>query len=689
MDTQPFEILAPAGNTEMLKAAVFAGANSVYLGLTGFNARRSAGNFTPEQLGEAVTFCHARGVLVNVTLNTLCYDTELPALQDAIGAVAAAGADAVIVQDLAAAALVKRTAPGLAMHGSTQMSVTSLAGAKQLAAMGFARVILARELTEEEVREITAHCGIETEVFVHGALCMSVSGQCLMSAFYGGRSGNRGGCAGPCRLPYRIGADEGHFLSLRDLSLIDRLPAIQQMGVRSAKIEGRLRTPEYVAAAVHAARSALQKEAYDRDLLQNAFSRAGFTSGFYDNDYLNAAMFGRRSEEQAAETRAALPRLRELYRRERPCVPVQLTLAITESGVTLTAADSDGNHAAAHSDTPPSAAQNTEEALIEGYKKALCKTGGTPFAPAQMDVQGAAGRYLPAAVINELRRDALAELLHLRETPQPKPFAPAALLAAHRTAPAQPALLELRFQRAGQCTDALAQAAGRLVFPLGEAAALPAAWRAKTALSLPRAIFDEAATRRSVAAAAALGFAAFEVQNIGALGILADEAPGARLLGGFGLNITNTLAAAEYAALGLTSLTLSPELPVAAAGALAAPVPTGLPAYGHLPLMLTRACPMRNRVSCAQCKGMGELVDRKGRPLRILCTGPGAGGVRELLNPIPLWMGERKRELGTDFAALYFTAETAARCAEVTRLFTAGLPYDGEFTRGLYYKGSL
>ncbi len=689
MDRQPFEILAPAGNAEMLKAAVFAGASSVYLGLTGFNARRTAGNFTPQELAQAVAFCHARGVLVNVTLNTLCYDSELPALQNAIGAVAAAGADAVIVQDLAAAALVKRTAPGLALHGSTQMSVTSLTGAKQLAAMGFSRVILARELTEGEVREITAHCGIETEVFVHGALCMSVSGQCLMSAFYGGRSGNRGGCAGPCRLPYRIGAEEGHFLSLRDLSLIDRLPGIQQMGVRCAKIEGRLRTPEYVAAAVHAARCALQGEAYDRDLLQHAFSRAGFTSGFYDNDYLNAAMFGRRSEEQAAETRAALPRLRELYRRERPCVPVQLTLTLANDGATLTAADGDGHKATAHTDTPPSAAQNAEEALTETYKKSLCKTGGTPFAATQMVVQGAAGRYLPAAVINELRREVLAELLRLREAPQPKPFRPVPLFVAHRAPPAKPALLELRFQQAGQCTDALAQAAGRLVFPLREAAALPAAWRAKTALSLPRAIFDEADTRHRVADANALGFTAFEMQNIGALGIVADEAPGARLLGGFGLNITNTLAAAQYAALGLSSLTLSPELPVAAAGALAAPVPTGLPAYGHLPLMLTRACPMRNRVNCAQCKGVGELTDRKGKPLRILCSGPGRGGVRQLLNPIPLWMGERKPELGTDFAALYFTTETAARCAEVTRLFTAGLPYDGEFTRGLYYKGSL
>ena len=363
----------------MLKAAVFAGASSVYLGLTGFNARRTAGNFTPQALAQAVAFCHARDVKVNVTLNTLCYDGELEGLRAAVAAIAASGADAVIVQDLAAAELVRASAPGLALHGSTQMSVMNLAGARQLAEMGFSRVILARELTAQEIKRITAGCGIETEIFVHGALCMSVSGQCLMSAFYGGRSGNRGGCAGPCRLPYRLDGQEGHFLSLKDLSLIDRLPEVREMGVRCAKIEGRLRTPEYVAAAVSAARAALEGRAYDRALLEKAFSRAGFTSGFYDNAYLSEKMFGRRDEAQAADTKAALPRLRELYRRERPSVPVSLSLTLEDEGAKLAAADRDGNRAVAYSETVPEPAQRPEQALREGYEKALDKTGGTPF----------------------------------------------------------------------------------------------------------------------------------------------------------------------------------------------------------------------------------------------------------------------------------------------------------------------
>ena len=252
------EILAPVGSEEMLRAAVFSGADAVYLGFSGFNARTGAGNFDADSLKEAVRFCHARGVAVHVALNTTVYGTELPALEQAIRSVAASGADAVICQDLAVATLIGKIAPQLPRHGSTQMSVHTLQGALELKELGFTRVVLARELSLPEVEHITKHCGIETECFVHGALCMSMSGQCYMSAFLGGRSGNRGSCAGPCRLPFEANTlPEGkpgrlHHLSLKDNSVIDQLDKLQALGVASAKIEGRLRTPEYVAAAVSA-----------------------------------------------------------------------------------------------------------------------------------------------------------------------------------------------------------------------------------------------------------------------------------------------------------------------------------------------------------------------------------------------------------------------------------------------------
>ena len=261
------EILAPAGNREMLGAAVFSGADAVYLGLTGFNARRTAGNFTPDELKEAVSFCHARGVKVHVTLNTLVYDRELPGLADAVRAVAEAGADAVISDDLAAARMVKTIAPTLHLHGSTQMSIHTPEGARELAALGYDRVILARELSLEEIRAVCAASPIEVEVFVHGALCMSVSGQCMMSAFLGGRSGNRGACAGPCRLPFDASAGlrpgqpgKACHLSLKDMDLVPHMAQLKAAGIASIKIEGRLRTPEYAAAAVTACRAARAAE---------------------------------------------------------------------------------------------------------------------------------------------------------------------------------------------------------------------------------------------------------------------------------------------------------------------------------------------------------------------------------------------------------------------------------------------
>ena len=340
------EILAPVGSEEMLRAAVFSGADAVYLGFSGFNARTGAGNFDADSLQEAVRFCHARGVAVHVALNTTVYGTELPALEQAIRAVAASGADAVICQDLAVATLIGKIAPQLPRHGSTQMSVHTLQGALELKELGFTRVVLARELSLPEVEHITKHCGIETECFIHGALCMSVSGQCYMSAFLGGRSGNRGSCAGPCRLPFEANAlPEGkpgrlHHLSLKDNSAIDTLDKLQALGVASAKIEGRLRTPEYVAAAVSACLAGREGRAYDRDLLKNAFSRSGFTSGYLDGK-IDGTMFGVRSEADAELTKKTLPMLRELYRRERSRVPVQMKLEIEEGGEKLTVTDAD------------------------------------------------------------------------------------------------------------------------------------------------------------------------------------------------------------------------------------------------------------------------------------------------------------------------------------------------------------
>ncbi|MBQ7006569.1 MAG: U32 family peptidase, partial [Oscillospiraceae bacterium] len=235
-----FEILAPAGDFENLKAAVYAGADAVYLGVQSFNARASATNFDYETLKQAVKFCHARNVNVNVTLNTILYDSELERFAETVKNVAQCGVDAVILQDLAAAEIAKTIAPDLPRHGSTQMAVHTLEGALLLKEMGYSRVILARELSFEQIKYITENCGIETEVFIHGALCVCLSGQCYASTFLGGRSGNRGRCAGTCRLPFSARGDmDDNHLSLKDLCGLDMIKQLKDIGVKCVKIEGR------------------------------------------------------------------------------------------------------------------------------------------------------------------------------------------------------------------------------------------------------------------------------------------------------------------------------------------------------------------------------------------------------------------------------------------------------------------
>ena len=686
------EILAPVGNEEMLRAAVFSGADAVYLGFSGFNARTSANNFNADTLKDAVAFCHARGVAVHVALNTTVYGGELPALEQAIRAVAASGADAVICQDLAVATLIGKIAPQLPRHGSTQMSVHSLQGALELKELGFTRVVLARELSMPEVEHITKHCGIETECFVHGALCMCVSGQCYMSAFLGGRSGNRGSCAGPCRLPFEANAlPEGkpgrlHHLSLKDNSVIDKLDKLQALGVASAKIEGRLRTPEYVAAAVSACLAGREGRAYDRDLLKNAFSRSGFTSGYLDGK-IDGTMFGVRSEADAEQTKKTLPMLRELYRRERSRVPVKMKLEIEEGGEKLTVTDADGSKAFAYGDAEPQPARTDP---TESLHRSLAKTGGTPFAVEDQDItveMDGGPWFIPGGAVNELRREALDALLKKREVLRPWPTTeehvpalPLRTLPPHRT-------LRARFESWEQVPERALDGIEYLILPIAQAARVPREWRAKPLLELPRVMFGklEEDTARRIAATQDAGFAGYEVSNIAHLRLCR----GLPMSGSFGLNITNQLAAQFYADNGLSSMLILPEVKDSDISTIAPtrngrPVPTGVLVYGHMPLMITRACPLQNIHDCAHCDKTGVLTDRKAKKFPVRC----GLGVRTIYNPVPIYMGDKPGALTVDYGVAYFTLESREEAAKILEMIRTHAPFEGDFTRGLYFKGT-
>lgn len=671
-----WEILAPAGNEEMLRAAVFSGADAVYLGLTSFNARRSAGNFTPEALKEAVSFCHARGVKVYVTLNTTIYTDELPAMEQTIKDIAEAGADAAIVQDLGVAKLVKLCAPELPLHGSTQMSIHSLAGAKQLAKMGFSRVIPARELSLEEIQVIAQNCGIEVECFVHGAMCMSISGQCMMSAFLGGRSGNRGSCAGPCRLPFAADGSGQAHLSLKDMSLLDHMQEMHKAGVCSFKIEGRMRTPEYVAAVVTACRAAREGETFDRQLVKGVFSRSGFTDGYLTGQR-DGRMFGVRTKADTEEGKKALPQAREAYRRELGRIAVDMTLTIEEEGAKLKCTDGTAT-AVVYLEQLPEPAQKEQTAAIE---RCLSKTGGTPFVVGKIMVQSEKSWYLPANALNEARRQVLDQLLQKRSKVEPWEYHSVPLEQVRHTMPAKKQLWA-RFAAFEQLDLEQSDRFEKIILPIAQAEKVPPSLREKTILELPRAMFGvlEQDTKNRIQKAAKEGFAGFEAQNLAHF-FLCQGLP---VFAGFGMNLTNQLSAQAAADLGAKAVTLLPELSAQQIEEISPTVPTGAIGYGHLPLMLTRACPMHNVRSCQGCPKRGELTDRKNRQFPVRC----GLGVRTIFNPVPLYLGDKPKALNCDYEILYFSIESPDRIRQVVELYTNNQPFDKELTRGLYFKGT-
>ncbi|MBE6791940.1 MAG: U32 family peptidase, partial [Ruminococcaceae bacterium] len=448
MITKP-EILAPAGSPEALVAAVRCGADAVYLGAASFNARRNAANFSPAQLKEAVAFCHARGVAVHLTLNTLVRDDELEEALRVAGEAGEMGVDALIVQDVGLARHLHAAMPQMPLHASTQLSCHTPAGVDFLRDVGFSRVVLSREMTKEEIAACVGR-GCEIEVFVHGALCMSVSGQCYLSALLGGRSGNRGLCAQPCRLPFSTESGKGEAaLSLKDTSLLDHIPALSALGVDAFKIEGRMKRPEYVAAAVTAYRRQRDGEPLDAQLvadLQNVFSRSGFTDGYF-TDKRGAAMFGVRRPEDARATADALSRLTPLYRNERQSVPVTLALTVApQTPVTLTATDADGNSATV-TGAPPEAVR-TAPLSRERITEQLQKSGGTPFAVTAVDIQGDPTVTATVGALNALRREALTTLLQARAQITPKAYT--AAVPPVTLAPPLPFTRVVRLQDAAQ-----------------------------------------------------------------------------------------------------------------------------------------------------------------------------------------------------------------------------------------------
>ena len=689
------ELLSPAGSMEALKAAVQSGANAVYLGCGTFNARQGARNFTPQTLAEAVKYCHIRGVAVHLTLNTLVSDRETEEISALIRHAAGCGVDAFIVQDLGVVQLCRRIAPSIPVHGSTQMTIHSLPGVLLCAAWGMTRVVLSRELSREEIRHICANSPIEIEVFAHGALCMCYSGQCYLSAAIGGRSGNRGRCAQPCRQSYGYSRWENrHPLSLKDNCLVGYLRELEEMGVASLKLEGRMKRPEYVAAVTGVYRKALDEGVVTRDMMDTlmaAFNRQGFTDGYYTGS-TGKAMFGIRDEK--SDDNAFFKQMRQTYEAvENGLVPVTFHAEISTEESSLTVTDRSGRSCTVYGPRPEPARRLPLTQDL--FAARVNKTGGTPYICQEVTARIAPGLTLSAAAINGLRRDALDQLTALRarrDVPSLHKMRKYPHFSGFRGSPA----LTVQVTAAEQITGRLLKMNPAVLYvPLHILVRDPRFCRDLTrrvtvAAVLPRICHDNQMDqlRADLRSVRDQGVKAALVGNLGLL--LPVREAGMQIHGDFGLNIYSSGAVHVAKDLELISATLSFEMTLPQIRDVSKAVPCEILAYGRLPLMVTENCLIRGRSGECSCHlGTTRLMDKTGADFPVIKDGDSCRSV--LLNGKKLYWLDRQNDLaklGLWATRLYFTTENPKEVDLILNSYVTPAPFDpGACTRGLYLRG--
>ena len=690
------ELLSPAGSPEAVIAAVQNGADAVYLGFGDFNARRSAHNFTPDEFEKAVRYCRLRNCKVYVTLNTLVNDREMTAAVNAARMASEKGADAILVQDFGLAKVLRRTVPDIPLHASTQMSIHNLAGAEAAAQLGMTRVVLARELSLEEIRFISKHCSAETEVFVHGALCFCHSGQCYMSAMIGRRSGNRGMCAQPCRMQYSLGGRMDDYpLSLKDNCLANRLQALEEAGVACVKIEGRMKRPEYTG-IVTGVYSKLLKEKRnptpdEMELLARTFSRQGFTQGYLDGD--KSDMFGIKAEPDE-EIDSLYADARKAYSTgEVRRVPIHF-YSLVEKGerAKAIAFDDDGNRAAAFGPVPERAKRQgvTANYIIEQ----MYKTGGTPFTVVENQAKADEGLFLPAAEINELRRKLISELSEKRMTPPQRRSFAMPVAPEDRGRRGEPEAI-FQITTAEQLAPELAALkphflyAPAAVMAENYSSVLPFLTGGTTPVAvLPRVITDDETEEifSTLEKLHEYGVNQALIGNIGHVA-LAKQA-GMEVRGDFGLNAFNSQTLDVLRAAGFLSATASFELRIQQIRDMQKPLDTEMIIYGRLPVMVSDQCIIRQSSGRCNCQVPGQLADRTGSVFPVMKE----FGCRNVIyNAHKLFLADRRDELlsaGLWGMRLLFTTESARECVEVAKAYLGMTDYQPNMlTRGLYYRG--
>ena len=653
------ELLAPAGDLSCLYAAVAAGADAVYVGGKRFGARAFAKNFEIDELSSAVRYCHLHGVKLYVTLNTLIEDREMADALEYAAELYRIGIDALIIADLGAISAIRRHLPDLELHASTQMSVHSTLGADAATSLGASRVVLARELSLCDIKSVVDNSRCEIEVFLHGALCVCHSGQCLFSSIVGGRSGNRGECAQPCRLPYNNGK---YPLSLKDLSLCDHIPELIASGVASLKIEGRMKSPDYVYTVTSVYRRLLDEgraaTTKERDILRRAFSRGGFTDGYFVGK-TEGGMTGIRSEADKQDSRAL-----SVGKFEPKRLPVRASVKLRlgeRAEMTLTGG---GKTVTAYGQIPVAAENSplTEEAV----KARLAKMGNTYLTLSTDDVELTLddGINLPPSALNALRREAAEqfescerELKDINYIPIKQPREQGSLFTAQFFS-------EDSFNDAFMQDEELISSLDIVFLPLFSS---QHTLSSVNGVYLPPVAFDSETREIEIALQKAKdnGIMYALVGNIGQIELA--KAFGFKIVGDFRLNATNAESAIAYREMGVCHLILSPELTLPKARDIGGGVIT----YGRLPLMITERCFIGENFGCENC-GKACLTDRKGEKFPMM---------REfkhrnlIFNSLPTYMGDRREELSSHRLSshhLLFTNERGREICSILKAYKNG-----------------
>lgn len=675
------EILSPAGSIESVISAVRCGTDAVYLGVNFFNARINAKNFSFDELQQAIRYCHEHCVKVYLTLNTLVSDDEMQQAVEVAKKAAMIGIDAIIVQDLGLAENIRRVVPDVELHASTQMSVQTEYGINFLGERGFTRAVLPRELSKEEILELLEKSNIELEMFVHGALCMCVSGQCYMSAMIGQRSGNRGLCAQPCRLPFSANDKFRYDLSLKDNSLIKHIKELSDAGIASFKIEGRMKRPEYVAAAVTSCKNALENK-HDSEIdknLKDVFSRSGFTDGYYTSR-TGKEMFGVRSKSDVENSANVLKKLQKLYEKEKVVFEISFDIVLRKNEKIILRTKCNGFQNEIISEETVQEGKNkflSEEEIKQQFEK----LGGTQFYLGEFSCEADENIFVSMSVLNNLRRQAVKNILEsFCERKKPEAFQNAMPDYEKHFAKAQKTYYV--FSDAEQIPESVENE--ELFLPIFSSDNNFTKFE-KVGAIMPRGIsgcyktvYDRMRKLKQI------GIKKVICPTIDTLEIARKIS--FEIVMGFTSNIYNTDTLEFFSKNGASEGVASVELTAKKIQNIGGNVPRGVVAYGKIPLMLTKNCPIKNVKNCNECKQKSKLRDRKGIEFEVVCS----NGYSEILNKFPICIFDKKDDFyNSDFFMLYFTTESKDEVENIVSNYHRNTLVDQQnFTRGLYYRKS-